>query len=160
MTESKMTKRDRLIPWYIVSFFVVVAIVDGIFVYIATSTHTGVVTEHAYDQGLAYNKTVAASDAQDALGWQSKIVLGADSVLTFSLSDADGQMLEGAAAKAVFTRPTKDGMDFSIELSEQAPGQYVAPVAFPADGQWDVRLFALWNNQDYQSHKRLIARPQ
>jgi nitrogen fixation protein FixH len=153
-----MTKRDRLIPWYIVAFFVVVAILDGIFVYLATSTHTGVVTERAYDKGIAYNETVAAAEAQKALGWQGDITLAADRTLTFSLLGAEGQPLSGATVKAEFMRPTQAGMDFAVELSETAAGQYSASVDFPAEGLWDVRVFALEGEQDFQHHQRLVVK--
>ena len=153
-----MTKRYRLIPWYIVAFFVVVAVLDGIFVYVATSTHTGVVTEHAYDEGLAYNETVAAADAQKQLGWQSEIVLTGNRMLSFSLKDTDGKPLTGAVVKAQFMRPTQAGMDFSLELSESADGVYTAPVTFPVDGLWDVRVFALEGEHDFQAHERLVVK--
>jgi nitrogen fixation protein FixH len=153
-----MTKRDRLIPWYIVAFFVVVAILDGIFVYLATSTHTGVVTERAYDKGIAYNETVAAAEAQQALGWQGEITLAADRTLTFSLVDADGQPLSGATVKAEFMRPTQAGMDFTVELTEDAAGLYGAAVDFPVEGLWDVRVFALEGERDFQHHQRLVVK--
>ena len=152
-----MTKRDRLIPWYIVSFFVVVAILDGIFVYIATSTHTGVVTEHAYDKGLAYNETVAAAEAQKQLGWQGDIALAGDRMLEFSLRDADGRALTGALAKVEFMRPTQDGMDFALDLAESTDGVYTASVDFPAEGLWDVRVFATRGGEEFQSHRRVVV---
>lgn len=153
-----MTKRDRLIPWYFVAFFVVVAILDGIFVYVATSTHTGVVTERAYDKGLAYNETVAAAEAQKQLGWQAEVALGTDRVLSFTLTDESGQPLGGAAVKATFMRPTQDGMDFVAELAESADGVYTAQVDFPVDGLWDVRVFAIEGGQDFQFHQRLVVK--
>ena len=153
-----MTKRDRLIPWYIVAFFVVVAILDGIFVYVATSTHTGVVTDRAYDKGLAYNETVAAAEAQQQLGWQSEITLAGNERLTFTLRDAEGNALTGAVVKAEFMRPTQAGMDFAVELAESTDGVYSATVAFPVDGLWDVRVFAIEGERDYQAHKRLVVK--
>ncbi|WP_262690368.1 FixH family protein [Kordiimonas aestuarii] len=158
--ETGMRESDRLIPWYIVAFFVVVAILDGIFVYIATSTHTGVITEQAYDKGLAYNDTVAAAEAQHALGWRGEIILRDRRELCFILRDKDGTLLKGAAVKAVFTRPTQDGMDFGVELLEGADGAYRAAIDLPALGLWDVRVFALEGERDFQAHKRLVVRPQ
>lgn len=149
-------KSDRWIPWYIVAFFVVVAILDGIFVYLATSTHTGVVSEQAYDKGLAYNDTVAAAEAQAALGWQHAIHLEGG-MLVFTLNGNDGVALNGAAVKAVIKRPIGDAQDFTLELRAAGDGRYEVPVSFPANGQWDARVYALWQDQDYQAHKRLIV---
>ncbi|WP_417449235.1 FixH family protein [Kordiimonas sp.] len=157
--ETGMRKSDRLIPWYIVAFFVVVAILDGIFVYIATSTHTGVVTDQAYDKGLAYNETVAAAEAQNALGWQGEITLHDKAELSFVLRDAEGSTLNGATVKAVFTRPTQDGMDFNVDMVAGADGVYTAAINLPALGLWDVRVFALEGEHDFQVHRRLVVRP-
>ncbi|WP_417466224.1 FixH family protein [Kordiimonas sp.] len=154
--DTGMRKSDRLIPWYIVAFFVVVAILDGIFVYIATSTHTGVVSEQAYDKGLAYNETVAAAEKQAALGWQHSIS-HEDGRLIFTLTDGDGAALKDAAVKAVIRRPIGDTADFTLELRQIVDGRYEAPISFPANGQWDARIYALWQDKDYQAHKRLIV---
>ncbi len=50
--------KDRLIPWYFVMAFLVVFAVNGVFIYLATSTHPDVVTENAYEKGLAYDRIV------------------------------------------------------------------------------------------------------
>jgi len=62
---NKESFRDRIIPLYFVAFFVVIAIFDGIFVYLATSTHSGVVTENAYQKGLNYNQYIDAYNQQE-----------------------------------------------------------------------------------------------
>ena len=71
--QSGPRKSDKWIPWYFVAFFVVLAILDGIFVTIAATTHTGVITENAYQKGLDYNEVVAASEEQDEIGWVGNI---------------------------------------------------------------------------------------
>lgn len=158
MTETHMmTKKDRWIPWYFVGFFAIIAVMDGIFVYLATDTHTGVVTEQAYQKGLNYNETVAAVEAQEALGWSSNIEYQSDGELVFTLSD-DAQPLTGAEIIAEFTRPTHNGVDFSVPLQESGAGAYRAPVKFPLDGIWDVRVYVTWNQQQYQQTERLVVR--
>lgn len=160
MTEQAVHKSDRWIPWSIVAFFVVVAILDGIFVYLATSSHTGVVTKHAYEEGLNYNDTVAEAEAQASLGWTSDIeivAVGDKDQLVFRLADANGAAIEGAMARAEFIRPTQEGMDFGMPLEQNGAGQYVATVAFPRAGQWDVRVFVQWKQKRYQQTKRVVV---
>lgn len=70
---SALTKRDKLIPWYFVLFFVVIGAVNAVMVTLAVRTHTGTVTDHPYEKGLAYNKVVDAANAQEKLGWKSDI---------------------------------------------------------------------------------------
>lgn len=150
-------KSDKWIPWYFVAFFVVLAILDGIFVTIAFSTHTGVVTENAYKKGLEYNQTVAASEKQEALGWHGRIGLD-DSLLSFYLEDKNGGAIEGAYVKAYFSRATQAGHDFSASLASKAGGNYNKEINFPLKGQWDVVIEAQWNQQQYQQSKRIIVK--
>lgn len=152
-------KSDKWIPWYFVAFFVVLAILDGIFVYIATSTHTGVVTDEAYQRGLDYNDTIAAAEAQVALGWSGTVELR-NGQLVGVLSDANGRAMVGARAQAHFFRPTQDGSDFSVSLSEVSDGRYVSPVINAVPGQWDVRIFVEWKQKQFQTAERIVVPQQ
>ena len=149
-------KSDKLIPWYFVAFFVVLAILDGIFVYLANSSHTGVVTDEAYQRGLEYNKTIAAAEAQEALGWTSETVLENDQLVS-TLRDANGNALVGARVRAQFFRPTQDGHDFIISLTEVLDGRYVSSSLAAKPGQWDVRIFVEWKQQQYQKAQRIVV---
>lgn len=155
-TSDVMRPRDKWIPWYFVAFFVVLALLDGIFVWLAMSTHRGVVTEQSYQKGLRYNNTLLASDAQDALAWQGTITMKG-AALAFSLRDQYGESLQVAEVTAHFTRPIESGYDFSTRLEETAPGVYKSDVSFPLKGQWDVTISASWNNQPYQKTQRIIV---
>lgn len=156
MTTSTIDKRDKWIPWYFVAFFVGLAIMDGIFVYLATSTFTGVVTDQAYERGLKYNETVAAAEAQAELGWTSSATLDQNGTFEFFLSDGP-QGIVGAEVVAEFTRPTQSGVDFQRPLTGLQDGSYFAQVSFPLDGIWDVRVYVTWNQQQYQHSQRLIV---
>lgn len=147
---------DKFIPWIIVGFFVVLFAWDGYFVYLATSTHTGVVEDNTYNRGLDYNSTVAAAEAQQALGWQSTVTFDESGLLTFALANAEGEVLEGAAVKAYFFRPTQAGRDFLADLTEAEPGTYNL-IRKPAVGQWEVRIFVTWKQQRYQTTTRILV---
>ena len=58
--ESKLeSKQDgRRILFTLLGFFAVVACVDAYFVYKAVSTHSGVVSDNAYEIGLNYNDVI------------------------------------------------------------------------------------------------------
>lgn len=159
MTETVPKRIDRYIPWMIVGFFVVVAIFDGIFVYLATSTHTGVVTDHAYQRGLKYNQTVSAANRQQALGWQASLELQNQAQLVLKIADKDGQSINGATVQAQIQRPTQDGYDFETDLSNAGGGTYWAPVTFPLPGQWDVKVLVTWKQEQFQLSKRLVITP-
>lgn len=157
MTTSTIDKRDKWIPWYFVAFFVGLAIMDGIFVYLATSTFTGVVTDQAYERGLKYNETVAAAEAQAELGWVGAAALEGNRTFSFTLSEG-AEALIGADVVAEFTRPTQSGVDFQVPLTGWHNGTYSAQVDFPLEGVWDVRVYVTWKQQQYQHSQRLIVR--
>lgn len=145
---------DKYIPLYFVAFFTVVFAVNGVFVYKAVSTHTGVVTEDAYEKGLAYNKVIAAVDAQEALGLTSKIeVLGND--IIYSLTDKNGKLVK-ADVSARLIRPNQSGYDYDVKLQAE-DGQYKAEANFPLKGLWRIEVLAKWDGQTYQQSKRVVV---
>ena len=144
-------RRDKWIPWYFVLFFLVIAAVDGVMVTLAVRTQTGIVTEHPYEKGLAYNRVIDAEQKQEALGWKSEIVLTGNT-LRFTLRDKNGAPIVVEKATAYFTRPTQSGMDFSSSLKN---GQ--ATIDFPAKGLWEVRVEAIAHQRSYQRTKRIVV---
>lgn len=148
---NTLSRRDRLIPWYFVLFFVVIAAVNAVMVTLAVRTHTGTVTEHPYEKGLAYNQVVAAADAQERLGWKGAVTYRAG-VLIFTLRDGHGRTLSPRDAVAHFTRPAHAGSDFTLPLSGER-----TPVAFPEQGLWEVRVDATIEGVHYQQIQRIVA---
>ncbi len=63
----------RMVLLTFIGFFVVVASVNAVMVTSAVRTFSGVETENAYKAGLAFNESIAAAGAQDALGWRVEI---------------------------------------------------------------------------------------
>lgn len=150
-------KSDKYIPWYFVAFFVLLFIWEGVFVYTATSTHTGVVEDNTYNRGRNYNETIAQSDAQNALAWNSSLSVDNNGLLHVALTDANGTALAGARAVAYFFRPTQAGNDFTVTLGEASPGIYQTDTAGTSPGQWDVRIFVQWKQQRYQMAERIVV---
>lgn len=148
---SSVPLRTRIIPWYFVMFFVVIAAVNAVMVTLAVRTHSGVVTDHPYEKGLAYNKVIAAEEAQEKLGWKGTLTLKGDRI-EFSLKSKNGNEITPPQATAYFTRPTSQGHDFSALLK-----QGKAVVTFPESGVWDVRVKARVDEIEYQQTARIVA---
>lgn len=155
---SRSKPIDKWIPWFFVLFFVLLAIVNAAFVTVALKTQPGVVTQQPYERGLAYDNELAAAKELEALGWQAEIALVGDNKLMLNLIDDAQRPLSGAAVRAQVTRPVKDGHDFTLELKDQGNGVYSAPADFPLPGQWNVRIFATWQDKLYQSSRMIMAR--
>lgn len=153
---------DKWIPWFFVLFFVVIAVLDGIFVTLAVTTHTGTVTELPYKQGIAYNETLKQAEDQQALGWQAEIDLIDNREIAVNLRDQAQKPLTGAAILAKVTRPVQDGYDFELPLIEReverGDGIYSATADFPLPGQWHIRIFVTWQDTPYQSSRMIMVR--
>lgn len=144
--------RDRIIPWYFVIFFVFLAIINGIMVMLAFDSFTGLVTENPYEKGIAYNKVVDAANKQAALGWHGKVFYE-NGILTYTLTDAEKKTLIPQKAIAYCSRPTQEGMDFSVPLTSEE-----TPVTFPAQGLWEVRVVAEISEHSFQHSQRIIVK--
>ena len=148
----------RRVWWYFVAFFGFIAAVNTVMVTLAIRTHSGIVTDHPYEKGLAYNRVVEAEKKQQELGWKSVIELrhsragGNKLVLYFELKDKAGAIISPDKATATITRPTQSGMDFTLELK----GAETA-VEFPAKGVWEVRVDAQHGSVHYQQSRRIVV---
>ncbi len=143
------------IPWLLGAGFGVVFAVNGALIWIATSTWTGISTNHAYDKGITYNRNLEAAERQAALGWQASLEVvpgaGLAGTLAVRLVDARGRPLERLDVRADFERPTQQGHDFGVALERSAAGTYAAPFEAPLAGVWDVRVVAT------RGHDRLVT---
>lgn len=155
----KKGKSGKYIPYYIVAFFIGLAIVDSIFVYIAFSTHNGLVTDNGYKKGLEYNKIIERWEAQQELGWNSDvgfISYGNNAgQLVFSVHDNNGDIIKNMEVSANIIRPVTSGNDFSIALPEESDGVYNNDILFPLPGLWKVDIVAVKGDITYRKSKKL-----
>lgn len=151
---ARKNPKDKWIPLYFVAFFAVIALVDGIFVYMAVSTQTGVVTEHAYEKGLAFNETLAEARAQPALQQSATFE---DGLLRWRLADEGGAAITHADVSAHIKRPVQDGFDFDIKLEHKGDGLYEAAIQTPQKGLWQAGLKSVWDNQKFQTSLKFIS---
>lgn len=141
----------RKIFIYFAAFFGVIVCMNAVLITLATQSHTGLVTDHAYEKGLAYNNVVHAAAMQEASGITAQIDYH-DGMLSVVLKDSGGAILTPSAMQALFTRPTQDGMDFSSTLTNS-----MAKLHFPAAGLWHVRVLAEVEGQKLQFSTRILV---
>src|SRR5262245_52141456 len=165
-SSKQSTGRGKLLPHpipmlFIAAFLVVIA-VNAALIFFAEDTFSGLETENAYQQGLDYNKTLAAEAAQEKLGWHSQaaISLGNDGrhILQVQLADRDDRPLDGAKLEAFLVRPSVSGMDLSLSPRSIGGGRYSAEFDLPALGQWDLRLVARRGDVTWQQSERLFVK--
>jgi len=155
-------QRDCWIPWLIFAGFVLVVAVNGVMVYFAMSSFTGLQTEHYYQRGLAYNDVLADQRAQQALGWSVGIDFRESGDgrgrLTLLAHDRDGRPLDGAGVSVRLVRPVQDGYDMDVTLAGSGNGQYAAEVELPLRGQWEILAHISHSSGSFRTAKRIVAR--
>ena len=150
----------RWIPWVIVACFVLVAAVNGGLIYFASESWPGLTTDHAYNEGLAYNKVLDESAAEAKMGWKIDIdfapLRGAQGgTITILARDATGAALGGLAFKGDLVRPVGAESSFETHFVYQGEGRYVAKVTLPYPGQWNLYLAAERGADRWHGGRRL-----
>jgi len=145
---------DKWIPWYIVLFFVFITCVLSVFTWVAVTTHTGTVTDDAYQKGLAYNDTIHKADAQAAFGYVPALARAGDDI-RFTLADAAGQAVDLSQASIWLFRPVNARDDLRADMRIEA-GAAVFSAAGLAAGLWEVRVRAETPKGPYQYSKRMV----
>ncbi|HEX7076523.1 MAG TPA: FixH family protein [Hyphomicrobiaceae bacterium] len=128
----------------VLAFFGTVFLANGIFIYAALSTYTGVVADEPYRKGLRYNDRIAAAERQEQLGWTAETSLDPAAGLTLVLRKADGGPVSGLRVSGILGRPSTVEYDRQLVLQEVEPGRYVAGVEALSPGAWLVDLKAIW----------------
>jgi nitrogen fixation protein FixH len=149
-------------PLIFLGFFVIVFSVNATMAYFATSSFTGLSTQHAYEEGLAYNRNLAMAKAQAGMGWTVDTAVipaggttpGAAIAITYR--DRDGKPVDGLTVAALVSRPTIKGYDHEITLAPQGNGRYGTTIALPLPGEWDMDVMATGNDTAYQLQHRFI----
>ena len=153
-------------PWIFVGCMLLVVAVNGVLVYFALSTWTGLETRDHYNKGLAYNENLAAARMQVERGWQMRVAFTTDpdaggdraGHLAVTFADRDGQPVEGLRVAAALIRPTHEGYDLDVPLRATGAGVYAGPVALPLPGLWDARVMARRGDATFQAVQRLNVR--
>ena len=157
-----LCRNDRWIPALIVAGFLVTIAVNGTMVWFALGTWTGLTTDRAYREGLAYNETLHEAQTTAALGWTVDLDIAAEGsgqIAELTIAEADGSPVDGATVLGLFVRPTHEGYDFDVAFLQVAAGRYVAEFIAPLPGQWDLRFEIDRGGNVYRDVRRVKIQP-
>lgn len=155
--------RGRHVLIGMIAFFAVIFAVNGIMVFIALDTFTGVHTDDAYRSGRDYNQVIDAARSQADRGWNVTMtheVTEGTLQLAVTFQDKVERPIEGLTVTAELWRPTHDGHDRELKLAPIGAGRYAGTTDLPLAGQWEIRLLA--EGRDGVSHaqrKWILVRP-
>ncbi len=145
----------------LVGAFLLVSTVNGLMVWFALHSWTGLVSDSAYQEGLGFDRVLAESRAEAALGWRAEITYdGSARRLLVILADAEGRALSGMALSAEWLRPTSEGLDRTVALTERSAGRYEAAIRPPLPGQWDLRISVTQHGRvRFHAQNRIMVQP-
>ena len=158
MTESTATPARGLTGWHflaiIVSFFAVVITVDVIFAVRAYQTFPGEVSVTPYEDGIAYNRTLAQLATQENYGWRAAAGAEPGRILV-EFRDARGGPVRGLAFTTKLEHPATETGQLTPKFHETAPGSYEAEMP-GVHGAWDLSLVATnAAGQRFEAERRL-----
>ena len=152
----------RAVLAWLVVFFGVVFVVNGIMVRAATSTFGDVETSSSYQAGQMFEQEVAKAERQDARHWQVAGRLARDkageAVLDITARDEHGAPLTGLLAKARLAHPADERLDHVVDLARIGAGEFKGAADAQA-GQWEL-IVDLYRGDDrvFRSRSKVILK--
>jgi nitrogen fixation protein FixH len=136
-----------------VLFFGADIAVNAAFMVSAYRTFPGETSVTPYEDGVAYNATLAQQRAQAALGWRMTAGFGPGGDVRIQAFDRAGAPLSGLRMSGRLQRPATETGARALSFSAAEPGLYVASTA-PLAGAWDLDVTA----RDGQGHTMVAER--
>jgi nitrogen fixation protein FixH len=125
-------------------FFGVMFAANGALIYGALSTLHGEELENPYDASQVYNQSIAASRAQDALGWTVEVTTRQSSEgvhVVADFRDRQGAIIPDLQVRARFVHPFDRASDREAVLAS-AGGAYEGAAPLLHEGRWTLVIEA------------------
>jgi nitrogen fixation protein FixH len=134
------------IPACFFGMFFVIFAANAAMIGVGLSSWRGLVTDDAYDKGVAYQKAIAAEEREEALGWTVDLSVDTPKPkradVTVAVAGPDGAPIEADSVEIGFVRPTQAGYDSVHELTALGGGRFFKSVTLPLPGLWELRIAA------------------
>jgi len=132
----------RTVLMTFLGFFGVVFAVNGLMLYYALATHSGVVAQEPYRKGLAYNDRIAADERQSKLGWTIALDASMAGQVVVSFTDTDARPVTGLVVAGRIGRPASSAGERGLAFVEIEPGRYIADTGPLDAGTWQADVDA------------------
>ena len=165
-------------PMTMFFFFIAIASVDAIIISLAdkgmsgefaakflppprsqakvVSYFPGNVSHDFQEKEALFNAHMAQLERQKRLGWKirkgwlGKPVAGQPSRFKLVIEGPDGKRVTGATIEGQFLRPGNHRLDTSFTMAEDSEDGYVADLALPAPGRWNVVIVIRRGDDRYE----------
>ena len=161
-SDKRRELTGRAVLLWLVGFFGVVFVVNGIMAQAAISTFAGVETQSSYQAGQRFEHEVARAKAQDDLHWHVAGKLNLDRVgeamLDMSVRDAQCQPVGGLTAEARLWHPADSRLDHVIPMQMIGPGAFHGE-ARAKSGHWELIVdFYRGDKRMFRSRSEIVLK--
>lgn len=152
----------RTVLFAMLGFFGVVTAVNATMIYLAVSSHTGVVTTSSYRAGNGWQAEIEAAQAQLARNWQVDAIIeqaGDGAAVAVAVRDRNGAPVTGLVVQTLLRSPIREADDLKAALVETETGHYRGEVGGIARGNWTVLIDAVESgSRVFHSESRVFVR--
>ena len=154
-----LTFRSHHIPWLFVAGFGVVIAVNGVMMWLAIGSFSGLYSDHARERGLHYNRIVAEQQSRDALHWQVDAKWQADTgQLLLAVTGCRRQAADRRAHDGRIGAAGREAAASPGRPCRPGEGRFDAHVDLPARGNWDLDIIVDAGDRHFALTKRLFLR--
>lgn len=156
---TSMNRRGGYIPWLFVAGFLLVVGVNGVMIWFAVGSFSGLYAAKPRERGVHYNEIAAAQSNRDALGWRVEPIWRPESQqLELAVVDATGSPLAGATASAALVRPAEKRPPIDLAFGDTGVGRFTAQVVLPMRGNWDLDIVVERPGERYAQTRRMFLK--
>lgn len=152
-------EKGRITGWHVLAgmvlFFALIIAVDTLFIVQAYRSFSGEVASNPYEAGLAFNRTLAQRQREEALGWAAVIERPEPGVVALRMSDKAGRPLSNLSLTGVLERPATETGRQTLNFKPKGEGWYRAEARL--DGAWDLHATARNASEKFEIESRLVA---
>lgn len=142
-------------PWFLITVPVISVVLGFTLFYFAASTKDSLVKDDYYKEGKAINMDKAKTELARQLGISTLLTVTDESAM---LRFTSGEPEDKAALTLEFFHPTLSTKDFTLLLTRNGEGLYVADLDSPIVGKWQITLLPFhkeWRIQQTFNFPRL-----
>lgn len=149
--------RLPLVPTLFVAGFAIVIAVNGIMIWFAVGSFSGLYSGNARDRGLHYNRIVAEQRERDALGWR---ILSAwkDGQLQITVLQQTGAPLQGAHLVGELVRPAEKSRPIPVEWTDEGNGRFSSRPNLAERGNWDLDIVVDAEGHRFAETRRMFLK--
>ena len=151
--------KGRITGWHVlvgmVMFFGFIIAVDTLFIVKAYRSFSGEVASNPYEAGLAFNRTLAQRQREEALGGTAVIERPEPGIVALRMTDKAGQPLTTLSLTGTLDRPATEVGRQTLSFKPTGDGWYQATARL--DGAWDLRATARNAKDQFEIESRLVT---